>query len=674
MYSEYGSALKVPDQLQLMKPFIALFFLLCYLSQIFAQAPFNQDPDNPNLDFSTGTFDHWQLSHGDRGLPYTQNGPLNSANSHTIIGIYGNNWDGNTGIGNLRRVPEGLSHVARLGAPAGGGYGAPKSYALQYEIQVHAAFPILFFRLAAIMDKSHTGADNTHYKFSIRNAAGALLPTPPCTVLSLTPRGNVVGGSNIVTDPLIPYPAIPELGAIAYQPWESVAMDLNAYAGQTVRISFEHNDCYTGHHGSYSYISAGMQRAVDTIYFCRGIAQTTIKPYLPGFQTYQWSNGSVTDSLVVSNPVDNAVYRCTVSSYNGCSNTFTYILKENSLEAAFTTAGASRCNEIQFYDQSQSSGNAVISWQWTFGDPESGAANYETVVNPKHQYPRAGDYTVTLTVSDSRGCTHTITKTINVSPEGTIARLGLPDTLCKGQQLRFKDETQHSSGRSWLMDGHLLADTSRELLYTFPLPGAYKLSLIATGYNGCPDTVQQDIQVHDLPVAAITVIPNTLAAPVSAPQFRFKGLEEQAQRYTWNFGYNGYTAEGQYSRFTYPATIAQYPVLLTVYNKQGCSDTASVLLSIQADPIGLPNAFSPNGDGKNEVFKALNITNQVLLEFSVYNRYGQRVFFTLQPGIGWDGAFAGRPCESDTYYYILRYRLPDSDTEYVLKGDVVLVR
>lgn len=657
-----------------MKSFSGLIFLSFSLSQVFAQSSLNQDPGNPNLDFSNGTFDHWQLSHGDRGLPYMHSGPLNSANSHTIIGIYGNNWDGNTGIGNLHRVPEGLSQVARLGAPAGGGYGAPQSYALQYNIQVNTAFPILFFQLAAIMDKSHTGAANTHYKFSIRNAAGDLLPAPPCTGLSLTPSGNLAGGSNIVTDPSIPYPTIPELGAIAYQPWESVAMDLSAYAGQTVRIAFEHNDCYTGHHGSYSYISVGMQRAVDTIYFCRGVASTTIKPYLPDFQAYQWSTGGTTDSLVVSNPVDNAVYSCTVGAYNGCISTFSYILKESYLEAGFTNTGASRCNEIQFYDQSQSNSNAIERWQWTFGDPGSGAANYDTLANPTHQYARAGDYTVTLSVSDSRGCTHTITKTINVSPEGTITRIGLPDTLCRGQQLLFKDETQQSSGRSWLMDGHLLADTSRELLHTFPLPGTYAISLIATGYNGCPDTLQQSIQVHDLPAAAISVFPNTLAAPVSAPQFRFKGLEEQAQRYSWDFGYNAHNAEGQYSQFTYPATIAQYPVLLTVYNKKGCSDTASVLLSIQPDPIGLPNAFSPNGDGKNEVFRALNITNQVLLEFSVYNRYGQRVFFTLQPGSGWDGTFGGRPCEIGTYYYVLRYRLPGSDAAYVLKGDVVLVR
>lgn len=644
------------------------------MQQVFAQIPFNQDPGNPNMDFSKGNFDHWQLSHGNRGQPYMLNGPLSMANSHTIVAIYGNNWDGNTGIGQLRRVPEGLTAVARLGAPAGGGYGIPQSYALQYNIQVHAAFPVLFFRLAAIMDKSHSGADNTHYKFSLRNAAGDLLPLPPCTELSLTPRGAVVGGSNIVTEPAIPYNNIPELGAIAYQPWQSVAMDLSAYAGQTVRLAFEHNDCYTGHHGSYSYISAAMQRKQDTVYFCRGAAQVILKPYLPNFSSYHWNTGAVTDSLIISDPADNAQYSCTVGAYNTCGNTFTYILKESNINAAFTTAGAGRCNELQFYDQSRSSTAAVVNRQWSFGDPASGAANYDTVANPLHQYSHPGDYTVTLTLTEPSGCTHSISKTVSVSPEGTIAQIAFPDTLCTGTEVLFRDETLNSSGRNWLIDGQLLADTSRQLAYVFEAAGTYELSLIAVGNNGCPDTLQQRIEVNRLPAAAIEVLPHTMAAPVSAPEFQFKGLEEHAARYVWDFAYNGLGAEGQYTQFTYPATINQYEVLLRVYNKKGCMNTARAYLSIQPENIGLPNAFSPNGDGKNDIFKAINITNQVLKEFSIYNRYGQRVFFTMQAGNGWDGTFSGRTCESGTYYYLLRYSLPGSDAEYILKGDVVLMR
>ena len=88
----------------------------------------------------------------------------------------------------------------------------------------------------------------------------------------------------------------------------------------------------------------------------------------------------------------------------------------------------------------------------------------------------------------------------------------------------------------------------------------------------------------------------------------------------------------------------------------------------------IPSAFSPNGDGTNDVFKVINITNQILNEFSIYNRYGQRVFYTLKPELGWDGTFNNKPCDMGTYYYLFRYKMPERDKEYVMKGDVTLIR
>lgn len=136
--------------------YIIYTILLLHLSHTtIAQEPFNQNLGNPNLDFRSGNFSNWQLSWGNRGTPYTNNGIMTGANSHTIVEIYGTNWDGNAGPGNLKRVPDGLATVARLGAPAGGGYGNPKSYAMKYNITVNATYPILFFQLASVMDITH---------------------------------------------------------------------------------------------------------------------------------------------------------------------------------------------------------------------------------------------------------------------------------------------------------------------------------------------------------------------------------------------------------------------------------------------------------------------------------------------------------------------------------------
>ncbi len=70
-----------------------------------------------------------------------------------------------------------------------------------------------------------------------------------------------------------------------------------------------------------------------------------------------------------------------------------------------------------------------------------------------------------------------------------------------------------------------------------------------------------------------------------------------------------------------------------------------------------PNAFSPNGDGKNDLFVVeLHCPTSTSYSHTIYNRYGQKVFETKQPGQSWDDTFNGRACEAATYFYHIEYR------------------
>jgi gliding motility-associated-like protein len=86
----------------------------------------------------------------------------------------------------------------------------------------------------------------------------------------------------------------------------------------------------------------------------------------------------------------------------------------------------------------------------------------------------------------------------------------------------------------------------------------------------------------------------------------------------------------------------------------------------------MPTAFSPNGDSKNDIFRPI-LNNVKILEFSVYNRWGQRVFVTYSNEIGWDGTFNGGPCDLGTYFYKVRYQVLDREPA-LLKGDVTLIK
>ncbi len=590
---------------------------------------------------------------------------MTGANSHTVIEIYGNNWDGNAGVGNLKRVPDGLQNVARLGSPSGGGYGNAKSYAMRYNIKVQAAYPILFFQLSSIMDVTHGNSENTNYKFSVTDAIGNIVFPQPCGGLQLTPRGTASNAqSNVMTIPSIAgLNNLPTIGSILYQPWQSVALDLSSYIGQTVTLTYEHSDCYTGHHGSYTYVVAAMRSTSDTFYFCKNTSQTIIKPYQPNFKSYLWNTGATSDSLIINNPIDGAVYQCTVSSYNTCDVTFTYVLKEISMVADFNHTNGSICNQLQFWDQSYTNIGAVEKWYWDFGDPDTGLSNTDNSMNPLHVFSKPGVYNVTLTVTDTFECSNTITKKIE-----------LPQPICKKSILAFKDISQTTQTRTWIIDGLLLNDTAQTVYHTFENSGNYDITLVVIGDNGCPDSLTQTFFVHDLPNASIQVLPYSNAAPITNPNFQFKGYEAEAIQYNWDFGYNGATAMGQLVSFTYPSEIATYNVLLNSYNEFGCHDSTIVTVQIMPPDFLLPNAFSPNADGHNDVFKILNVTNHQIKEFSIYNRFGQRVFLAHKYNEGWDGTFNGKPCELGNYQYLIKYSLPDNAKEHVWKGEVTLIR
>jgi gliding motility-associated-like protein len=96
-------------------------------------------------------------------------------------------------------------------------------------------------------------------------------------------------------------------------------------------------------------------------------------------------------------------------------------------------------------------------------------------------------------------------------------------------------------------------------------------------------------------------------------------------------------------------------------------------------PISIPSAFSPNGDGKNDVFYVLGgPVGLVIREFTVFNRWGQLVFQAHDapagnPSFGWNGQDHGSAVPADAYVYIIAVRLP-SGTEQLFKGTVLVVR
>jgi gliding motility-associated-like protein len=87
----------------------------------------------------------------------------------------------------------------------------------------------------------------------------------------------------------------------------------------------------------------------------------------------------------------------------------------------------------------------------------------------------------------------------------------------------------------------------------------------------------------------------------------------------------------------------------------------------------IPNAFTPNNDGQNDVFKIKNITDERIIDFKVFNRWGTILFRTTDPAVGWDGTNKGQPQPIGVYGYVIQIGYPDGYVE-TYKGTVTLIK
>lgn len=143
----------------------------------------------------------------------------------------------------------------------------------------------------------------------------------------------------------------------------------------------------------------------------------------------------------------------------------------------------------------------------------------------------------------------------------------------------------------------------------------------------------------------------------------------------WDFG-DG-TIE-PYATFTNPSHIYaadtnKYRVKLVVFNTGGCSDSMEVAVCLNDSVYAfVPNAFTPDGNNRNEIFKPI-VAGANEYELIIYNRWGEKVFQSYNPNLGWDGNYNGNPCQNGVYLYLLTFKGKKSIAKQE-KGTLLLLR
>lgn len=142
---------------------------------------------------------------------------------------------------------------------------------------------------------------------------------------------------------------------------------------------------------------------------------------------------------------------------------------------------------------------------------------------------------------------------------------------------------------------------------------------------------------------------------------------------TYSWTANGEAIGGNSPQIQDQPTVDPTIYEVTIVTANGCTTTQSTTLMIIPPRHTVPNAFTPNGDGRNDFFNVVSKGSVEIVEFRVYNRWGKLVYDNNDPTNGWNGQDNGNPAPSDVYAYYIIVRYPDG-SEFIEQGDVTLIR
>ena len=387
-----------------------------------------------------------------------------------------------------------------------------------------------------------------------------------------------------------------------------------------------------------------------------------------GASSYIWGPNVALSSNVISNPIatPNVTTTYTVSGTdaNGCVNTATAAVNVFPVPVVTVNPASSLFCAGQSVNLTAS---GALNYLWS---PGTGL----NTINGANVTATPGTTTVyTVIGTDANGCASSVDVTLTFDPVPVASFDLFPDEGCEPLTVSFQNTSSNGVTAIWQFgDGTTGAGNNTSHIYN---AGTYDVLLITANASGCTDSSFAGAAVNVLasPTAYFNMDPPAPGhLPYSDNLFNFLNTSMGASTYSWDFGDNNYdTSFNTTHSYT---EQGDYYVVLTAIADNGCTDTArSPLIMLDGEPKPwIPSAFTPNNDGTNDLFKIYGIAIGVV-DFRVYDRWGEMVFQTTDPKVGWDGTFLGLNSSTDVYVYEARIKML-SGKKYLLKGDVTLIR
>ena len=357
-----------------------------------------------------------------------------------------------------------------------------------------------------------------------------------------------------------------------------------------------------------------------------------------GFTQYNWAPDfhllTLPDGQAVFFPDADTTYQLSVLDAGGCKGIGELQFKVYSKARAILGKDTAICAGA--HAVFSAAGN-FVSYSWSDGET---SASIDVEV--------AGEYSVV--VVDQNNCKISDTVTLIVYPPPALRITG-GEVLCRDQTLVL------DAGAGYL--NYLWQNGSNSERFTVPDTGYYRVQVVDQHQCMAADS----IHIADYAKSPVGFLPSdTTVCSVGNTTIRPRG---EFAAYSWSTGETGPSIQAK--------TAGKY--ILQVIDQQGCLGTDSVVVGMKdcAAVLVFPNAFTPNGDGLNDVFRLRypGLVNGYQLQ--IFNRWGQLLFHSSDPFGGWDGTFSGTPQPTGTYIWMARFT-DSNGKEQTLRGSLVLIR
>lgn len=311
-----------------------------------------------------------------------------------------------------------------------------------------------------------------------------------------------------------------------------------------------------------------------------------------------------------------------------------------------------------------------------FGSGGIGAANFNwqpgvSVSDPNIGSPVAAPDTSTnfLFIVSEAGCQDTVEVQVDVIPTPEPSYASSQIEGCVDFAVNFLETTSNAISYAWDFGDGTPVINGANPTHTFTSPGTFPVTLTAVGPGGCSSSLTDVlVTVFDTAMADFRsdpAFPVELTFPSTTVSFFDESIG--AVDYLWDFG-DGNTSTAQHPDHKY-ISAGDFYVTLLVHNEEGCpSTTQKGPYIIKTPEVFIPNVFTPNGDGNNDVFYVDYSGDQPFV-VKIYDRWGVKMYESLNKNKGWDGTTL---METEAQEGVFFYTVMIGDREY--GGTVTLLR